>query len=79
MNNCIRKYTDVLNSTWQGLNLKQMIEDKNVVKKYFQWLQNWPTKVAQEFSWLVYHLLKTRTNDVADVGYVEMNRNRLNI
>ena len=63
----------MLNSTWQGLNLKQRMEDDNVIKKYFQWLKNWqscPTSIIQEFYLLFFQLLKTkcytkfRTNEV---------------
>ena len=75
VNQELSKYTDVLNSTWQGLNLKQRIEDENIITNYFQWLQNWQsctTDVVQEFFLLFYQLLKTRcymkfrTNEVID-------------
>ena len=59
----LRRHTEILNSTWQGLNLKQRIEDENVIQKYFTWLQNWqscPTDVVHEFFLLFFQLLKTR-------------------
>ena len=62
-NNDQKAYAVVLNSTWQGLNLKQRVDDEDVVKKYFQWLQRWqlcPTDVVQEFSLMFYQLLPTR-------------------
>ena len=58
-----RKHNEVLTSTWQGLNLRQRIEDENVVKNYFQWMQRWqtcPTDVVNEFYLLFLQLLKTR-------------------
>ena len=58
-----RKHNDVLASTWQGLNLKQRIEDENVCGTYFQWMQRWqtcPTDVVNEFYLLFLQLLKTR-------------------
>ena len=57
-----KNHNEVLSSTWQGVNLKQRIEDKNVVKDYFNWLQRWrtcPTNVVQEFFLLFYQLLPT--------------------
>ena len=56
-------YARVVEATWQGLNMKQRIDDEDVVKKYFQWLQNWqlcPTDIVQEFSLMFFQLLPTR-------------------
>ena len=62
-NNNQKKHAMVLGSKWQGVNLKQRIDDEKVIKKYFHWLQNWhlcPTEVVQEFSLLFYQLLPTK-------------------
>jgi len=56
-------HSEVVNSTWQGVNLKQRIEDGNVSKGYFNWLERWrscPTNVIHEFFLLFYQLLPTR-------------------
>ena len=53
----------VVQATWQGLNMKQRLNDEDVVKKYFRWLQYWqlcPTDVVQEFSLMFYQLLPTK-------------------
>ena len=55
--------SEVLNSTWQGVNLKQRFQDENVSKDYFSWLEKWtscPTNVIQEFQLLFYQLLPTK-------------------
>ena len=56
-------FSELLNSTWQGVNAKQRTQDENVKKGYFNWLQNWttcPTEVIQEFFLLFYQLLPTK-------------------
>ena len=56
-------HAQVVNSTWQGQNLKERIDDEHVVKKYFQWLQSWklcPTDIVHEFALMFYQLLPTR-------------------
>ena len=60
--------TNVINSTWQGLNLKQRVEDRNIVKDYFTWLTKWvlcPASTVQEFQLLFYQLLPTKTYKVS--------------
>ena len=42
-NRYLQKHNEILISTWQGLNLKQRIEDVDVNKNYFQWLKRWQT------------------------------------
>ena len=58
-----RNHTEVLNSTWQGINLKQRINDENVKDGYFSWMEKWtcPTTTVQEFLLLFYQLLPTKT------------------
>ena len=56
-------HTDILNSTWQGVNMKQRLEDENVEKTYFNWIKNWkmcPTNTVNEFLLLFYQMLPTR-------------------
>ena len=71
----IQNHTEILNSTWQGNNLKQRINDENIINGYFSWLEKWttcPTSVVQEFLLLFYQLLPTKTyklirsNDVVE-------------
>ena len=53
----------IVNSTWQGINLKQRIQDESIIKDYFTWLQRWrtcPTNVIHEFFLLFYQLLPTQ-------------------
>ena len=70
-----RKHSEVLQSTWQGVNLKLRVEDENVKDNCFAWMQRWhscPTEVVNEFYLLFFQLLKTRcyvkyrTNEVID-------------
>ena len=70
-----QNHTEVLDSSWQGVNLKQRIEDEDVMKGYFDWLDKWrtcPTSSVQEFFLLFYQLLptltyqSTRTNEIID-------------
>ena len=70
-----QKYNEVLASTWQGVNLKQRVEDEDVCDTYFRWMQRWQscsTDVVNEFYLLFLQLLKTRcyvkfrTNEVID-------------
>ena len=45
------------------MNLKQRLDDENVVDKYFWWLAKWrkcPTEVVKEFLLLFYQLLPTK-------------------
>ena len=37
------KSTEVLNSTWQGVNLKQRVQGEHVVNGHFDWLYSWQT------------------------------------
>ena len=56
-------YSEILSSTWQGINLKQRINDENLVKAYFSWIHSWktcPTDVINEFYLLFYQLLATK-------------------
>ena len=57
-----QRVSEILSSTWQGVNMKQRIEDENVLKGYFTWLEKWrtcPTNVVHEFFLLFYQLLPT--------------------
>ena len=59
-----QNHTEILNSTWQGINLKQRIDDENVQNGYFNWLDKWttcPTSTVQEFFLLFFQLLPTKT------------------
>ena len=67
------RLSEIVTSTWQGVNLAQRSKDEEVVKSYFKWLNNWkscPTNVVSEFFLLFYQLLPTkqykitRTNEV---------------
>ena len=68
-------HTEVMSSTWQGVNLVQRINDEGVMKGYFDWLKNWkscPTSNVHEFFLMFYQLLPTkqyritRSNEVID-------------
>ena len=56
-------YCEVLSSEWQGVNLKQRLNDENVERKYFDWLAKWrtcSTEVVHEFFLLFYQMLPTK-------------------
>ena len=56
-------HNEVINSSWQGVNLAQRINDDEVKKTYFNWLKNWktcPTSIVQEFFLMFYQLLPTK-------------------
>ena len=58
-----RKHSEVLQSTWHGVNLKLRVEDENVMDNCFapmQWWNSCPTEVVNEFYLLFFKLLKTR-------------------
>lgn len=58
-----RNRSEVLSSTWQGLNLIQRMNDADVEKSYFNWLKSWktcPTNVVHEYFLLFYQLLPTK-------------------
>ena len=56
-------YSEIISSTWQGINFRQRIDDENLVKAYFSWMHSWktcPTEVINEFYLLFYQLLATK-------------------
>ena len=58
-----RNQNEIVTSTWQGVNLRQRIQDENITKGYFSWLERWrtcPTNVIHEFFLLFYQLLPTQ-------------------
>ena len=58
-----RKYDEIMSSTWQGVNYNHRMKDENVVRGYFDWLQDWktcPTSVINEVFLLFYQLLPTK-------------------
>ena len=53
-------YSEIISSTWQGINFRQRIDDENLVKGYFSWMHSWktwPPEVINEFYLLFYQLL----------------------
>ena len=55
--------TELMASTWQGLNFVHRLEFQSVTKSYFNWMSKWkscPTNVVQEFYLLFYQLLPTK-------------------
>ena len=57
-----QKRSEVLASTWQGINLKERLKDEDV-SRAFQWMQRWqtcPTELVNEFYLMFLQLLKTR-------------------
>ena len=59
----MKYHCNIMASSWQGVNLKQRINDEDVIDKYFDWLENWrtcPSDVVQEFILLFYQLLSTK-------------------
>ena len=55
--------TELMSTTWQGLNFVHRLQDESIMKPYFNWLCKWkscPTSVVQEFYLLFYQLLPTK-------------------
>ena len=60
---CDQRRSEIIASTWQGVNLAQRINDEGIVKTYFDWMTKWrtcPTDVVNEFFLLFYQLLHTK-------------------
>ena len=57
-----KNWSELLSSTWQGVNTKQRVQDEDVKKGYFLWMQKWttcPTEVVHEFILFYYQMLPT--------------------
>ena len=55
--------SNIMSSSWQGVNYKTRIEDESIVKAHFNWLKDWrncPTETVSEFFLLFYQLLPTK-------------------
>ena len=59
------KVSEIMESSWQGLNFITRMEDATISKNYFAWLKNWkscPSSVIIEFFNLFYQIIMFSRN-----------------